>query len=52
MVMWDYTLYAVNMLYYHWLMKKAVSADGLAEKSQVGNPEIYRESRCNQKDAM
>ena len=36
-MMWVSPLYTVNMLYCHWLMNKAVSANGLAEQSQSGN---------------
>ena len=50
--MWDSPWYAVNMFYYHWLMNKAVSANGLAEQSQAENPNRDIESRRSQGDAM
>ena len=35
--MWDSALYAMNLFYYHWLVNKVVSTNGLVEQSQAGN---------------
>ena len=45
-------LLAANLFYYHWLMNKAASANGLAEQSQVGNSSKAKESRWSQGDIM
>ena len=36
--MWDSHLYAVNMFYYHWIIKKLFGAYGCAGKSKAGIP--------------
>ena len=36
-LMWNSSLYALNMFYYFQLMNKAVSTTGFAEQSQAGN---------------
>lgn len=46
----DSLLYAVIMFYYHWLMNKAVSVNGLA-RWEIWT-EIYRESSQSQGDAV
>ena len=35
-MMWDFPLYAMNMFYCHWLIKKLLSVNGLTEYSQAG----------------
>ena len=35
-VMWESSLYAINMFYCHWLIKKLLLADGLTEYNQAG----------------
>ena len=35
-LMWDSTLYAMNMFYCLWLLKFLLSANGLTEYSQAG----------------
>ena len=53
LMMWDSPLYAVNMFYYHWLIKKLIwpmTGQNIARwKIQT---KIYRESRWSQADAM
>ena len=42
-VMWDFPLYAVNMFYYHQLIKKLIWAYGSTEQSKAGIPSRQRE---------
>ena len=50
--MWNFPLSAVNMFYYHWLIKKLFSANGLTEESKAENPKRHVESRWSRGDAM
>ena len=50
-MIWDSPLYAVNMLYCHWLIKKLLLANGLTEYSQA-RKDLYRENRRSQGDIM
>ena len=39
-MMWDSLLYAMNMFYYHWLIKKAALPYGRAEYSKAGKTKL------------
>ena len=41
-MMWDFSLYAMNIFYYHWLIKKLFQPISRAEYSQAGR-DIERE---------
>ena len=51
--MWDSPLYAVNMFYYNWLIKKLLwPMAGQNKARQKIQTEIYKESRQSQGDTM